>query len=110
MYCHSVLLISIDFYDLYIPWMFKSIQNHQSPSLEVGTCSTVHSRFIPSSTGWLIQVVSDFPPICHGNFGEFRHMLQHLAHLPKHPQIICFLLCLWCLCSYLINIIKHDTL
>ena len=30
------LLISIDFYDLYILlWMFKSIQNHQSPSLEV---------------------------------------------------------------------------
>ena len=117
MYCHSVLwfllisMISVDFYwfllisiDFY--WFLWSlhptvdVQKHSKPSITIPW----------SSTGWLIQVVSDFPPICHGNFGEFRHMLQHLAHLPKHPQIICFLLCLWCLCSYLINIIKHDTL
>ena len=120
MYCHSVLwfllismisvdfcwflLISVDFYwFLLISMIFTSYCGCSKAFKTINHHPLKFNRMINSGC-------VRFPPICHGNFGEFRHMLQHLAHLPKHPQIICFLLCLWCLCSYLINIIKHDTL
>ena len=111
--CHVLPFCSIDFY--WFLWSLHpvDVQKHSKPSITIPwsrhmfhSSFQVHSIFNRMINSGCVR----FPPICHGNFGEFRHMLQHLAHLPKHPQIICFLLCLWCLCSYLINIIKHDTL
>ena len=99
--CHVLPFCSIDFY--WFLWSLHpvDVQKHSKPSITIPwsrhmfhSSFQVHSIFNRMINSGCVR----FSPICHGNFGEFRHMLQHLAHLPKHPQIICFLLCLWCLC------------